>query len=131
MMRDNLDAFIRELEAMKNPYQFCLQCGADVNRGGNYPVDVGSTAANGRPICCQCHRRTMVKEAMVIGNIQDAPSRINWKRVAAWGLLLVIAFVVILAGPDLWLYRQRQIAIELCSRGDCRMWDSMARMDYR
>ncbi len=131
MMRDNLDAFIRELEAMKNPYQYCVKCGADVNRGGDYPIDVGSIAADGRPICCQCDRQAMIKEAMVIGKIQGATSRINWRRVVAWGLLIAIATFAYLIGPDLWRFRQRQIAIIECQQGDCRAWDSMARRDYR
>ncbi len=52
-------------------------------------------------------------------------------RVIGWGLLLALAFLVWEIGPSLWLYRQRQIAIEECRQGDCRMWDSLARRDYR
>ncbi len=53
------------------------------------------------------------------------------RRILLLGLFFVIAFFVILAGPDLWLYRQRQEAIRQCQEGDCRAWDSLTQRARR
>lgn len=52
-------------------------------------------------------------------------------RTITLGSLLALVFLIYEVGPDLWRYRQRAIAIEECSRGDCRAWDEQVRRDYR